>query len=338
MTSPSQSLRSGSSSDPAPPLVLLCPVCRTALDAPSADLFVCERCGRSFPVIAGIPDLRLSGDRYLTLEEDRAKARRLASMEGSLTDLVRAYWQMTPEVPASLAARYAAAAAAGVQRADVHLDRLGISGCDTVLDVGCGTGGLVSAAAARGATAVGVDIALRWLVVAARGLRDAGVTATLVAADGVHLPFAPGAFSVTTCIETLEHTDDQRALVYECLASLQPGGQVYLVTANRFSLAPEPVVGLVGVGYLPRCLAAPYVRWRRATRYQYFRAVSARELRAMIGPGRQAELGAACLPPPPSGASKLRQVAQRGYELARAAPLTAQALRLVGPYHEVLCS
>ena len=50
----------------------------------------------------------------------------------------------------------------------------------------------------------GADIALRWLVVAQRRLRDAGVPATLVAGDGAVLPFPAESFDVATSMEVLE--------------------------------------------------------------------------------------------------------------------------------------
>ena len=65
----------------------------------------CATCGREYPVIAGIPDLRLHDDRYLTLEQDRDKARVLDAVDGEFADVVRAYWARTPEVPTPLAER-----------------------------------------------------------------------------------------------------------------------------------------------------------------------------------------------------------------------------------------
>ncbi len=282
--------------------------------------------------MAGIPDLRLAGDRYLSLADDRAKAERLDAVPGGFADAVRAYWAMTPEVPTDLAERYLERAIDGEARADVHLDRLGIDR-GTLLDVGCGTGGLLVAAARRAMTPVGVDHALRWLVIARRAVREAGIEATLVAADGALLPFAPGTFDAVTSIETLEHTADQRGFLNGCLRVVRDGGRRYLVTANRLSIAPEPVSGLLGVGYLPRAWAPGYVRRRTGTRYQFFRAVSPSELRSWCPAG--VRVGAATLPPPPVDASRARRVTQRAYESVRTSGLGAP-MTWIAPYLQVV--
>ena len=308
---------------------LVCPVCRAAVDGTDDDGVACGRCGRRYPRVAGILDLRVEGDRYLSLEADRDKARALAETDGGFEEALRAYWARTPEVPADLADRYVARALEGVARAEVHLDRVGVAG-GTLLDVGCGTGGLLVAAAARGAEAVGVDVALRWLVVGARLLREHGVEAQLVAADGALLPFRHGLFDTVTSIEVLEHAADQRGLLHSCLGAAAPSGRAYAVTANRFSLAPEPTVGLWGVGWLPRTLAVPYVERRRRTRYRYFRPLSVGALEALLGPGAKARVGPAVLPPG-AGSGRLRHVAGRWYD-ALAAGRSAAFLRHVAPY------
>ena len=76
-------------------LDLVCPACR-------ADLIdeACAGCGRSFPPVAGLHDLRLASDRYLDLPAERAKADRLAKI-AETTDLAgaaRAYYAMTEDV------------------------------------------------------------------------------------------------------------------------------------------------------------------------------------------------------------------------------------------------
>lgn len=312
---------------------LRCPCCRVPIREVGAE-WRCEACGRRYPVIGGIPDLRVAGDRYLTLEEDRAKAARLAAVAGTFADALRAYWAMTPEVPPVLAERYLARALDGEARAGPHLDRLGTRE-GLVLDVGCGTGGLLVAAARRGLQPVGVDLALRWLVLARRSLEEAGVDAPLVAADGALLPFPPGSFDAVVCIETLEHAEDQRGLLNGCLRAVRDGGRRYVVTANRLSIAPEPVSGLVGVGLVPRRLAAGYVRRRRGTRYQFFRAVSPSELRAWCGPDARVRVGPAVLPAAPATASTARCLAQRVYEKLRVTGACRSALGWVAPYLEV---
>ena len=308
---------------PTPELV--CPACRQPLDG--NDPLVCKSCDRTFPIVAGIPDLRLVPDRYLTFDADRAKALTLAAVSGGFQATVDAYWAMTPEVPRDLAERFAANTARGLARGAGFLDQLGRVGPeDLLLDVGCGTGGLLAAAASRGAAAVGVDTALRWLVIARRYLHELGVDALLVAADGATLPFRSGSFSAVTAIEVLEHAADQRGFVNGCLeAAEESTGRCLLVTANRFSVAPEPAVRLWGVGFLPRRLAAPYVEARRHTSYRFTQPVSLSELRAFAGPRSDVEVTAAPLPSL-AGASPARRIAQTVAERLLVRPRRATAI------------
>src|SRR6185312_15953022 len=84
-----------------------------------------------------------------------------------------------------------------------------------ILEVGCGTGGLLAAAARIGLDIEGTDIALRWLVVARRRLDDRGVSVPLVAASADRLPYADASFDAVVADSVLEHLDDPREAVNE---------------------------------------------------------------------------------------------------------------------------
>lgn len=315
---------------------LVCPICRGDLQVRGDGAWRCPSCSRTYPEVAGIPDLRVRSDRYLSLEADRRKSERLARHSGEgFEAVVAAYWAMTPDVPTALAARYAARAADGVRRGASLLAELGRPTREaTFLDVGCGTGGTLVAAAEAGADATGVDIALRWLVAARELVADHAVPARLVAADGASLPFRSGSFDRVTCLETVEHAEDQRGVVQSALLAAAIGGQADVVLANRFSLAPEPVAGLWGVGFLPRRFQAGYVRRRRGTRYQYFRALSPSELAALVGPRTDVVLQAGPLPAPAPGAGALRTRAQKTYAVL-AASRHGRLVTAVAPYLRV---
>lgn len=313
-------------------LRLICPICRTVLAGSLTTTLTCADCGRAYPIVAGVPDLRVQSDRYLSLEEDRAKAEALAAVPGSFADVLAAYWRQTPEVPARLADHYIRRALDAVRRADAHLDRLGPTPA-RVLDIGCGTGGMVIAAARRGSEAVGVDIALRWLVVARRGLQEAGVDALVVAADGALLPFPSGRFDLVTCIETLEHTADQRGMVQACLSAAGPAGHASLVTANRFSLAPDPTLALWGTGFLPNRISPAYVRWRRGTRSQFYHPSSRSRLRSLVGPLPGVRVGPGPLPVS-SGQGVAAGTLRAGYDLVRRLRIGRAMLGPISPYLE----
>jgi SAM-dependent methyltransferase len=268
--------------DPSLP-AFACPRCHGALDR-AADAYRCRPCAAVYPVVLGIPDFRLFPDPWIGFDDDRDKARRLAALvEGrSFADAVRTYWEITPSTPRPLAERFIEHVLGAERRASDWLDWLdGVEppaapGC--WLDVGCGTGDLIAAGARRGITIVGVDIALRWLVVARRRETLAGRAAQLVCANGEHLPFPPGAFSRVVSLGTLEHCRDADRLVADARRVLRQGGVMRVTTVNRYSLLPEPHVGVWGVGIVPRRWADRYVRWRSGQRYLHHRPLSPREV------------------------------------------------------------
>lgn len=98
-----------------------------------------------------------------------------------------------------------------------------------ILDVGCGSGGVMTLLSRYGDT-VGLDPYRTPLGLA----RGRGFT-RLVRGDGVHLPFADGSFDVITALDVLEHIPDHRAAAAEIARLLRPGGVfVAAVPAYQF--------------------------------------------------------------------------------------------------------
>lgn len=90
---------------------------------------------------------------------------------------------------------------------------------DRVLDVGCGTGGVLLALADRAAMVAGVDTALLALEFCReKGLRN------VVQGSATALPFATGSFDVCVMMDVLEHLDDESMLLAEVRRVLRPGG------------------------------------------------------------------------------------------------------------------
>lgn len=314
----------------------VCPLCRGALDEAGSGSWRCPACSRTYPEVAGIVDFRVASDRYLSLEEDRSKAEQLAAMDGSSDEMIAQYWRLTPEVPQALAARYSAPADQVVGEAEAWLSRGGAPRPgDAVLEVGCGRGAMLVALARSGASVTGVDIALRWLVVARKLCEERGMSTRLVAADGGLLPFGAGSFERTVSLRTVEHAADQRSLVQGCLLATADGGTARVVLANRFSLGPDPAVGLLGLGYLPRRAVSPYVRWRRNTRYGFFRPLSVVELGALVGLRDDMVVGTAPLPPLPPASAQWQRAVAAVHEGLRRRPGTHRALRWFSPYLQV---
>lgn len=261
-------------------IATVCPRCHGPL-RPESECFDCSACAAVYPTIAGITDFRMTEDPWISLEDDRAKARRLEAETAGMPfeDIVRAYWRMTPETPAHLATRFTSHVLGAEQRSRdwiVQLEADGTRGGLPWLDLGCGTADLSSAAPA-GIMVVGIDIALRWLVVARRRLSGAA-TAPLFCADAAHLPFEAGSFGRIVSLGMLEHCQDSGAVFEEAARVLAEGGRLALRTTNRYTLLREPHVGVWGVGWMPRRWADGYVRMWSGQRYLHHRPLSAGEL------------------------------------------------------------
>lgn len=319
---------------------LVCPLCRGELGG-SADALSCAHCDRRYPVVAGIPDLRVAADPWLGMEEDRHKAMRLLELTRGLSfdDAVRTYWSITPATPRHQAERFVAHVLAAERRSAEWLDRLGArvgAPPGAWLDVGCGTGDLLAPLAARGIAAVGADLALRWLVVARRRPGLEGVP--LVCCNAEALPFRERRFAAVSGLGLLEHCADEHAVLREAARVLVPGGAVRMRTTNRFALTREPHVGVRGVGYVPRGRADAFVRRRSGQRYLHHRPLSVRELRraARDARFRARSVGAAALLPSelerlPRAARPLAIV----YHALRRTPILGRALAWIAPLLEL---
>jgi ubiquinone/menaquinone biosynthesis C-methylase UbiE len=314
------------SGDAHPPYV--CPACHSVLDHDrgAEEHYRCTACARRCPVVIGIPDFRLRPDPWIGFEADREKG---VSLEADTVDTdfettVRAYWARTPDTPREQAERFTQFVVSAEPRAAEWLDRVSAEHAtnDWWLDVGCGTADLVLAGHRRGRRMIGVDIAFRWLVVARRRLQRAGVSAPLVCCNGEHLPFPERSFGRVVSLGTLEHCLDADALVAEAARVLQPGGRLHLRTVNRFSVLPEPHVGVWGVGFVPRRFADAYVRWRAGQRYEHHRPLSPRELRRSIRASglRDVRLGAAALLTADRARLGRLAAASSAYDAVRRAP------------------
>lgn len=244
----------------------VCPRCRRAVTRQGAT-YLCGQCGAQYPVLCGIPDFRIDPDRYLTLEQERAKAERLHafSQKHSFAETVAEYYRITQDVPPDMAAHFADYVIAGEARGRIVLDKLPFGGSERpgLLDAGCGAGGTVAAAARAGQSITGIDIALRWLVIAQKRLTEEGLRGELVCADIANPPFADAMFDRIAATDLFEHLPDPAAGARSIRSLLVPGGQFYATGANRFTLAIYPPAGLWGVGFLPTALRQRYVVWRR---------------------------------------------------------------------------
>jgi SAM-dependent methyltransferase/uncharacterized protein YbaR (Trm112 family) len=329
--------RQAVSGDVPPPFV--CPACRGALehDVGAEEQYRCLACERSFPVVIGIPDFRLRPDPWIGIEADREKGMALEAetLDADFESTVRAYWRRTPGTPREQAERFTQYVVSAEPRAAEWLATVsaGTAPLGWWLDVGCGTADLVLAGRRRGQRMIGIDIAFRWLVVARRRLQRAGLTAPLVCCNGEHLPFPDRSFRRVVSLGTLEHSLDAGALVVEAARVLEPDGRLHVRTVNRFSLLPEPHVGVWGVGFLPRRWADAYVHWRSGQRYEHHRPLSAREIgRAARACGlRDVRVSAAALLSADRARLGALAAVAPAYEVARRTPAVGRVVSWGAP-------
>jgi ubiquinone/menaquinone biosynthesis methyltransferase len=103
---------------------------------------------------------------------------------------------------------------------------------DRVLDLACGTGDLLFAAAAHAHRAIGLDVTHRMLQLA----RQRGAT-TVVTGDMLALPFPDRSFTVVTTGYGLRNVPDLTVAIAEIRRVLVPGGRLLSLDFNRPSNA-----------------------------------------------------------------------------------------------------
>ena len=322
----------------------VCPQCRGSLET-QPHAHVCAACNRSYPVVLGIADFRLYPDPYISFDDEYRKAERLAeaAKDRSFEELLRFYWEITPDVPREAAERYVRYAAQGKERGDACFEAMDARlqrrwQGDALLEIGCGTGGLLLPAATRFSNVVGSDNAFRWLVIACKQLEETGSDAVLVCCSAERLPFSNTCFDAVVGLHVLEHTQDPAAVIADSARVLKSGGHCLFPTPNRYSLGPEPCVRVWGVGFLPRHLMGRYVQWVKGVPYRHIRLLSWFELRRYlraagfaqwrIDPHRFAECEL-------RAASPCLRVLVRLYHAILAIPGMPQLMRLLGPMHQI---
>jgi SAM-dependent methyltransferase len=224
---------------------------------------------------------------WLDVEQDRQKALRLLALVGSVPTraLVAEVFRQRPGWSESDIERRTRGILEGPDRFARELDgwlRPATTGARPFLDIGCGAGPLLAAAARMGRSAVGLDVSLEWLVVARQIIVDAGGTPNLAAALGEALPLADASVSGIVSLDVIEHVSDQHEYLRQIGRILTVGGVVAMATPNRYSLSAEPHVSIWGVGWLPRAWQERYVRWRGGKSYAHCRLLSVVALRRML--------------------------------------------------------
>jgi ubiquinone/menaquinone biosynthesis C-methylase UbiE len=98
---------------------------------------------------------------------------------------------------------------------------------DRLLDVGCGSGAAVRAAASIVAHAVGVDLS-QGMIGRARELAGATPNVEFQVADAEALPFDDAMFTTLLCTTSLHHYPNPSSAVAEMARVLTPGGRIVI--------------------------------------------------------------------------------------------------------------
>lgn len=326
-----------------------CPKCRSALHhgprtGDDVERLECASCGARWPVRFGIPDFRPEGieDPYLTRAEDLHAAEQLFvhAQKGGFQAALEAYYETNERVPAAQAKRFIAGTMAAEQRSKAVLATwrawCGVAfdgDKGTVLELGCGTGPLLVAAEAPNVRLVGIDVGLRWLVLAAARLRDRGASAILACAGAQQLPLPDASVSVVACESLLENATPAHAVVREAARVLGPGGWFRLTTPNRWSVGPDPHIGFPLGGYLPEGLVAAWAT-RRGMVPPRRRLLGRGDLARLIAPPAFEKLHVG--PPPVTDAQRENasgpiRVAVDAYRVLERSGIGRAALVTIGP-------
>jgi SAM-dependent methyltransferase len=319
-----------------------CPRCRGCLKEGPRHT-VCEDCRARFERVGPILDLRVPGASWIDCDRDRAEARRLLDMSSyaSAADLVRHVFSSRSDWTAERVENRARQVLEAPRRlrADVKGWLRDCMGNGLFLDLGCGPGMLLAAAAAEGYRGVGVDVSLVWLVVAKKLIEERGGEALLAAGMAEALPLADRSLAGVVSLDVIEHVADPVPYLREIDRVTAPGGRVALSTPNRYSLAPEPHVNVMGVGWLPRHLQSRYVEWRTGSPYEFTRLLSARETAGMVRAHTKLRPSIVAPPIPDEEVARFSPVKARiarGYNALTRRSVMQPIFRCVGPFFRVL--
>lgn len=193
-------------------IVVLCPACREPLGHEDK-VWHCPACGRTVPLIDGLPDLTPPGTGDLKLQEREHYTEQIDYYLG-----MHATWNSSPFYRHSHGAFLA------------RLKELGRG--SRVLELGCGLGHDGLELLRGGLEVTATDIAPGHLAEARRLHWGAGFGGACdhLLVDAENLPFADGSFDGVLLVAALHHLPDPRRALSEARRVLEPGGLLALGT------------------------------------------------------------------------------------------------------------
>jgi ubiquinone/menaquinone biosynthesis C-methylase UbiE/uncharacterized protein YbaR (Trm112 family) len=258
-------------------LNLQCPNCLNQIIPKSEDSLYCDQCSRSYPVLLGIPDLRINPIKESELERNLIQMLASNFHSSSYEELLHIRMTCAPTSGDLLGHEIAyldIQEERGKRMLEMFHQRLESINWhadpdDLALDLGCGTGGSLITMSAKFKHVLGLDPSLPSLIIAKKALEDQDVAnVSLIQAYGQALPIQDSSLNFIAALNILEHVREFDAVFGECHRVLHIGGAFCGDSRNRYDLfSPEPHVNLRWLGFLPRSWAMRYVRFRRNVSY-----------------------------------------------------------------------
>lgn len=214
--------------------LLACPKCRG--DLREAGALRCDACGIDYPIVNGIPDLRVPSE--------------------ARTETVRAFYMEAPfpgyppnDTLSGLRGRAARSEFA-------RLLEQAVPGDAKVVELGCGTGQTSLFLATADRVVIGADLTRASLELGANAAHRYGLDAVRFVETDLRTPaLKRGAFDVVYSSGVLHHTPDPRASFKSMAELVKPGGIVVLGLYNVYARFPHRlrrgVYKITGHKYVP---------------------------------------------------------------------------------------
>lgn len=326
-------------------MIWCCPACRAPLSA-HANIFTCAGCARIYETVDGIPDLRYPRPQDEVTANDLAQADEISSSadDRSDEDLVRAFFAVREGVDGwtradtELRARYSVAAAVAL-RTEIEGWMSPVTSQPTFLDLGCGLGGLLSAAHDAERNGIGIDNRMSVLVIAKRILERRGSRPVLACANAEALPLPDSSVGGVVMYDVVEHIERIEGALAEVSRVTRAGGAFACSTPNRYSLAPEPHVHVWGVGWMPRKYQAAYVRFLSGRKYEGTRLLSPQELKDMLRRSTRFDVEMRVPPVPAMEVERSRgprKLAVRIFNAISQVGIVRPVLLRIGPFFQLI--